>query len=328
MSTLKHPSILIDLGHVGENGLPLNQAPWFQRELELCREWGFQLQIANSSVSLLFDHEQLVPYWVQKETPAIAWDWLRVNGFLRTNSTNAEAIELARTGAPNGTLVYAEEQTAGKGRKDRIWFSPQGLGLYFTLLLRPTQPLHVWPLLTHAAAVALVRTLKDLSDHRLIPNSLSIDLKWPNDVLLSGKKCAGILLESFGLDNGNRAAIVGLGINVHRGSVPANIRSAAACLDEMAGCFVPRRQLLVSFLHSFQLCYVSFEQGKHTELLQEWKSYSSMWNGVQVSISDGEERRNGITCGINDFGALLVRTPEGSVETVLAGDISVRRIRD
>jgi len=325
MSTLKHPALLIDLGHVGENGLPLNSEPWFQQQLALCREWGFQLKSSDGRVQLQFDREQLVPYWIQQETPAIAWDWLRINGFLRTGSTNSEALEMARHGAPGGTLVYAEEQTAGKGRLGHTWFSPARAGLYFTLILRPSQPRNFWPLLTHVASVALVQTLKSLSIDNLVSHPLDIDIKWPNDVLLSGKKCAGILLETISAEGGNHAAIVGLGINVHLGSVPESLSAEATYLDEMTQIIIPRRHLLVRFLHQFQLVYMIFENGRHTELLERWKSMSSMWDETQIWITEGELRRSAVTCGLNEVGALLVRNAEGTVETVLAGDISVRK---
>ncbi len=325
MSTLKHPALLIDLGHVGENGLPFSSEPWFLRELELCKEWGFQVKIAEERVRLDFDHDQLVPYWIQKETPAIAWDWLRVNGFLSIASTNVEALEMARQGAPGGTLIYAEEQTAGKGRMARSWFSPARAGLYFSLILRPRQPRKFWPLLTYVASVALADTLRALSDLKIIRNALNIDLKWPNDVMLSGKKCAGILLETISANGENHAAIVGLGINVRQVSVPESLIGEAASLDAMAQASVPRRQLLVKFLHHFQLTYLLFEQGNHAEVLERWKSMSSMWNGARIWINEGTLRRSAVTCGINEVGALLVRTADGSLETILAGDISVRK---
>jgi len=321
MSSLKHPALLIDLGHVGENGLPLSPAAAFQSELELCKEWGFVLKYANQRASLVFDHDQLIPYWIQKETPAIAWDWLRVNGFLRIDSTNTEAVKQARSGAPAGTLIYAEEQTAGKGRNGRSWVSNARKGLYFTVILRPGQPVKFWPILTHAASIALIETLKDLSPR------LDLDLKWPNDVLISGRKCAGILLESV-TDGDNNAAAIGLGINVRKGSVPESLESTAVCLDEATGTQVPRRQLLVHFLRKLQECYLVFEQGNHQELLERWKSYSSMWHGTQVWISEGEIHRSAVTCGLNELGALIVQTPEGALETVLAADVSVRRMDD
>ena len=324
MARLKHPSLLIDLGHVGKNGLPLSHEPRFQNELDQCRKWGFRFDIADDRVSLIFDQDQLVPYWIQQETPAIAWDWLRVNGFLSIDSTNSEALELARRGAPAGSLVYAEEQTAGKGRKDRIWFSPAGAGLYFTVLIRPTQPLARWPLLTHVASVALAETLQNLWEHKVVARPLEVDIKWPNDILLSGKKCAGILLETTSHGK-NLAAAVGVGINVRPRSVPESESQDATCIDEMADAFVPRRLLMVQFLHRFQQGYLLFEQGKHAELLERWKSFSSMWNGTRVRIIDGGLSREVETCGLNEIGALLVRAPDGTQETILAGDIRVRR---
>ncbi len=324
MPNIKVPSILIDLGHVGTNGLPLNSDPLFQHELEICKEWGFPLKIASDRVSLVFDQEQLVPYWIQKEAAPVIWDFLRVHGFLRVDSTNNEALQIARQGAPAGTLVYAEEQTAGKGRFDRNWFSPPKSGLYCSLILRPEQPQMYWPLLTHVASIALVEALKSLLDQSLIPHPLDIDLKWPNDVLLSGKKLAGILLETAGEEPENQALVLGVGINVHKGSYPESLVSEAICLDEAAGTTVPRRHILVQFLYYFQLIYQLFEKGEYPKLLERWKGLSSMWNEVPVWINEAGSRRAAVTCGLNELGALLVRTEQGTMETLLAGDISIR----
>lgn len=325
MSILKHPPILIDLGHVGERGLPANGEAWFQRELELCREWGFRMKIEEGRVRLEFDQDALVPYWIQKESPTIAWDFLRVNGFLRLDSTNREACAMALQGAPHGTLVYAEEQTEGKGRRGRTWFSPPRSGIYCSLILRPTQPRRFWPVLTHVACVSLIETLKIMGANGMLPRPLPIDLKWPNDVLLDGKKCAGILLETLPVEGQGAAAIVGIGINVHPGSVPPELAAEAACLDEIAGVYVPRRQLLVRLLHQFQLCYRMFERGRHADILERWKEFSSMWQGVAVTIREEARVRTAVTCGLDEIGALRVRTEDGTVETILAGDVSVRR---
>jgi len=192
-------------------------------------------------------------------------------------------------------------------------------------VLKPTQLLKCWPLLTHVASIALVETLRDFSDKELSTCPLAIDLKWPNDVLLSGKKCAGILLETTITDDKTYAAVVGVGINVHQGSVSESLKSVAVCLDEMAGIAVPRRPLLVGFLHHFQIYYQWFEQGQHHKLLEQWKNNSSMWNGVPVWIKDGDTCQPALTCGLSDIGALLVCTPEGEEKTLLAADISVRR---
>jgi BirA family biotin operon repressor/biotin-[acetyl-CoA-carboxylase] ligase len=175
------------------------------------------------------------------------------------------------------------------------------------------------------ASVALVETIKELHPLKRIPHVLDVDLKWPNDVLISGRKCAGILLETM-TEGDSHAAIVGVGINIRTGSVPEALASAAVCLDEMADTAVPRRQVLVQFLRKFQECYLIFEGGHHRELLERWKRHSSMWEGAQVWISEGDEQRSAVTCGLSDIGGLMVRTPEGKVETILAADVSVDRI--
>jgi len=325
MTILKHPSILTDLGHVGELGLPVNGEAWFQKELELCREWGFKLKIADGRARLEYDDDVIISYWIQKETPEIAWGGLRVNSFLRLDSTNREAFDQSSAGAPEGTLIFAETQTAGKGRKDRVWFSPAGVGVYFSLILRPSRPKSFWPLLTHTAASALAETLKSFIAAGDWPLKPEVDLKWPNDVFLSGKKCAGILLETMFAGEKNSAAIIGVGINAHPGSVPEDLASVAACVDEMAGCFVPRRRLLVRFLQYFQRSYRIFEEGKFTEILERWRSLSSMWNGAAVTVFEEGRQFDAVTCGLDEIGALRVRLEDGSVETVLAGDVRVRR---
>jgi BirA family biotin operon repressor/biotin-[acetyl-CoA-carboxylase] ligase len=324
---MTHPAVLNDLGRVGDTGLPLRADPRFQAEVDQCRRWGFKIQSSGERIHLAFDHEQLVSHWIQKETPPIAWSSLCVKGFLRLQSTNTEGRNLAEQGATDGTLVLAEEQTGGRGRQDRAWHSPAGAGLYCTLIVRPKQPHKFWPLLTHVASVALLETLKDLSEQKIIPFPLDTDIKWPNDVLLSGKKCAGILLEALWDDAENAAALVGFGINVRKGSVPEALSDQAACLDEMAHTYVPRRQLLVLYLKHFQICYLMFEQGRHKEVLERWKSGSSMWNGERIYIGKGQARREAVTCGLNDLGALMVRTVDGSLETLFAEDVSISRNR-
>ena len=313
MSVLKHPS------------QPWGGDPTIQEEAETCRRWGFRLNSAGGRIRLDFDQEQLVPEWIRREAPAFGGERFRVKGFLRVDSTNEEALRQARQGASEGTLIVAEEQTAGRGRRGRVWHSPAGAGLYFSLILRPGQPRRAWSLLTHAASVALAETLEGLSAELPLRRPLEVDLKWPNDVLLSGRKCAGILLETERADDMQPAAVVGVGVNVHAGSVPLMSASEAACLDEMAETAVPRRRVLVGFLQRFHHWHGIFESGNHRELLARWKSLSSMWDGTPVWIMEGASRRAVVTCGLDDNGALRVRTAEGKVETVLAGDIRLRR---
>ena len=329
MTALKYPSILTDLGHVGDLGLPISEEAWFQEELALCREWGFAIKtvpLNAERIRLEYDGESLVPYWISQETPAISWSWLRTVSFLRVDSTNRAARDEARAGAREGTLIYAETQTSGRGRMNRSWFSPAGTGIYCSLILRPDREWSRWPLLTHVAAVSLIDALRGLERKMQFPRKLDIDLKWPNDVLLSGKKCAGILLETVTLDGKNSTAVIGIGINVHPGSVPADLLDVATCVDEMSGVTTPRRNLLVAFLKYFQKNYEMFRKEEYSELLERWKEYSSMWNNVAVAVHEGDCVRDAVTCGLDEMGALRVCFADGSIETVLAGDVSIRKI--
>ncbi len=272
-----------------------------------------------------WEQDQLIPERILEETPATAWDRLQILSFQEIGSTNEEALRRARLGAPAGTIVIAECQTQGRGRKGRRWISPPASGLYFSVLLRPDQPLGHWPLLTHVASVALARTLRALPVEELIPHPLDIELKWPNDVLIAGRKTAGILLETAGKGAIVSAAVVGIGINVGEVDLPADLRDRVTSVSEAAGVLVPRRRLLVRFLCHFQVGYELFEQGNHAEILEQWKSFSRMWKDTPVWILEDEGRRPAVTRGLNANGALLVETADGAEETLLAGDVSIRR---
>jgi BirA family transcriptional regulator, biotin operon repressor / biotin---[acetyl-CoA-carboxylase] ligase len=253
----------------------------------------------------------------------VAWERLRVVGMLQIDSTNNEVFRHFRNGADQGLLVYAESQTAGKGRLGRTWFSPRRAGVYLSLLLQPCRPPAEWPLLGLAASIALAWTLKELPAELGI-KALPLDLKWPNDVLLSGKKTAGFLLETARLPDRPGAVILGCGFNLRAGAFPADLAHCATALEVEAGVPVPRRRLVTNFLRHFQKCFRLFERGEQARIVEIWKGLSSMWDGVPVWITDGDRRKAAVTCGVSDEGALLIRTESAEEETVLAGDVSVR----
>jgi BirA family biotin operon repressor/biotin-[acetyl-CoA-carboxylase] ligase len=275
--------------------------------------------------ALGLDRDGLVADRIVDETPAIAWDRLNVFCCREIASTNDEALQRARLGAASGTLIVAECQTQGRGRKGRRWISPAGAGLYFSLVLRPQQPLGNWPLLTHVASLALARTLQALPEEGIIPQPLDLELKWPNDVLISGKKTAGILLETGGAGGGITAAIVGVGINVGKVELPVELQDQVTSVGEAAGVVVPRRHILVRFLYHFQLGYDLFLRGQNTAILDQWKSFSRMWKDTPIWIAEDERCRPAVTRGLSETGALIVQTPDGAEETILAGDVSIRR---
>src|SRR5512139_303068 len=167
------------------------------------------------------DGDRLDPARLERETPSIAWARLSVVAFPEIGSTNDEALRRAREGAPAGLLVIAEHQTEGKGRKGRRWTSPPGSGLCFSLLVRPLSPRRHWPLLSLLTSVAVARSIEDVAAGlEGIRQAVQVDLKWPNDVLLSGRKAAGILIEATDTPGGSGAVVIGVGVNVGIDSVP------------------------------------------------------------------------------------------------------------
>ena len=196
MPDLEIPRLLYALARAGPEGIEAPSDPASLGEIDLCRGWKFPVETRGGRLFLARNSDTLVPAWIEEEAPVLGWERLSAAGYLEIASTNEEALRRARAGAPGGSLVYAETQSSGRGRKGRRWHSPPGEGLYFTLLVRPGQPVLRWPILTHVASLALAQALEEVARLESFPRPLEIDLKWPNDVLLSGRKTAGILLET------------------------------------------------------------------------------------------------------------------------------------
>ncbi len=325
VTNVRVPAYLNELAQAGDRGVLLERDQ-VVTAIEECRKWGIAIRISGDRAFLPADPDILVPWSIEKETVSIAWDRLLVEGFFRAGSTNDEVMARGRAGAPEGLLVYAEQQTAGRGRQLRHWHSPARAGLYFSLLLRPrTDPEH-WPLLTHAASVALVRALEASSPSGSVGRPLAPEIKWPNDVLLSGRKTAGILLETISSGGAARAAVLGTGVNLTAAAIPPGCEQQATAVNVEAAASVPRRPLLVRFLEHFQRRYLLFEGAAYKEILEEWKQCSRMWMGAEVQITEPGRVRKAVTCGLSDSGALRIRTCDGQEEIILAADVSVQRV--
>ncbi len=321
---LQLPSVIDLISSASSGTVPaasLNDAQL--RELQTCIEWGLPIETGGGKrIRLVFDEDALVPAWILRDLGPASSGITEISAYLRIGSTNEEALRRARAGAKDGTLVIAEHQTAGRGRQGRKWMSQPRAGLYFSLLLRPRRPIEHWPILTHVASVSLARVLRGLGEKRLL-RSLP-DIKWPNDVLLSGKKTAGILLEVATDSLGGRAAVVGVGVNIRAESIPADLAEAATALDLEARAPIPRRRLLVQFLGNFRELFLTFEQGNSSAIIEEWKATSTMWNGTLVNIVENGRVRAAVTRGLTESGALQIWSEDAGEQTILAGDVSLR----
>jgi BirA family biotin operon repressor/biotin-[acetyl-CoA-carboxylase] ligase len=225
-------------------------------------------------------------------------------------STNTELARIASEGAAEGLAVVADEQTAGRGRLQRAWSSPKGAGLYFSMLLRPVIPVDQWPLITFMAALAVGDALREAAGVRT-------DIKWPNDLLSGERKICGILAETIDTHEG-RAVIIGIGINLTPGAFPE-----ATSVSEATGKRPDREAILAALLSALARWYSLL--GEREKIVAAWSSRSSYANGKLVQVKNGDEVWQGTTCGVEPDGALRLRTRNGEIKLIRAGDVQTVR---
>jgi BirA family transcriptional regulator, biotin operon repressor / biotin---[acetyl-CoA-carboxylase] ligase len=242
----------------------------------------------------------------------------RIHHFFRTDSTNRVAMELGYTNEPEGAVVIAEEQTAGRGRAGRNWHSERATGIYATLLLRPKISPVQAPLLTMMAG---------LSAHAAIQaqTGLQPDVKWPNDLVLNGKKLGGILTEMHAEPTVVRFVIVGIGINVNQEQFPAELSAIATSLRVETGRGQSRLELLARLLREFETDYNRFLRDGSGSVTERFTQVSSYASGKKVRVTNGKETYIGVTAGLRPEGLLQIRREDGALVTVLAGDVTETR---
>lgn len=235
-----------------------------------------------------------------------------------TTSTNSVAFQLADEGAEEGTVVVADAQSGGKGRLGRVWSSPPGINLYCSIVLRPTVMPYQAPQLTFLSAVAVARAIEHST-------ALKPEIKWPNDVLLNGRKVAGLLNEMSAETDGINFVILGIGINLNMTAeqFPADLRTPATSLLLEQGRPVNRVQFAAVMLHELDQLYGDFRCCGFGPIREEWQKRCNA-NGREVVVSDGgADLLRGLFNGIDGDGALLVRLPDGRVERILCGDVRI-----
>jgi BirA family transcriptional regulator, biotin operon repressor / biotin---[acetyl-CoA-carboxylase] ligase len=238
--------------------------------------------------------------------------------FEEVDSTNAVAMRLAEEGATEGTLVLAESQTAGRGRLRRVWQSPAGCNLYFSVVLRPAITPTEAASLTFVGAVAAFSALSRYC-------SGGIEIKWPNDILINRRKVCGILTE-MKTDGRNVEVVMGVGININmkKGGFAPELRRKATSLAEETGKEFFREDVLFSFCERFQHWYGVFLREGFAPIKKEWLSATAMV-GKSVRVQFRDEVKQGLVLGIDDDGALLLVDSEKTVQRITAGDATVMR---
>jgi BirA family biotin operon repressor/biotin-[acetyl-CoA-carboxylase] ligase len=239
--------------------------------------------------------------------------------FEETTSTNDVIEKLARDGVKEGVVVFAESQTKGRGRLGRKWMSPTHKGLWFSVLLRPELSPQETTQLTVASATALRRAIKNVT-------GLVAEIKWPNDLLIGGRKVVGILTEMSAEVDRVRHVTLGIGVDVNQDAsdFPPELRKTATSLKVETGEEISRAGLATEILRELDFDYARICGGKFPAVADEWESGCATI-GKNVSVQMGARQIRGCAESLDDDGALLVRTEHGHLERVIGGDVTLEK---
>jgi BirA family biotin operon repressor/biotin-[acetyl-CoA-carboxylase] ligase len=239
--------------------------------------------------------------------------------FEQTTSTNDVIEKLARDSVKEGAVVFAESQTSGRGRLGRKWISPERKGLWFSILLRPDLRPQETTQLTVASATALRRAIQSKT-------GLSPEIKWPNDILIGGKKVAGILTELSAELDRVKHVILGIGVDVNLGvgEFPPELRRLATSLKIESGRTISRPELASAILRELDFDYARICAGEFTAVADEWEAHCATI-GRDVIIQIGGRKIRGRAESLDDDGALLVRTEHGHLERITGGDVTLEK---
>lgn len=238
--------------------------------------------------------------------------------YFRTESTNTAALQLDAQDAPHGTVVIAEEQTAGRGRLGRSWYSEKSNGIYCSIILRPPLSPAAAPILTLLAGVAVHRAVGSTT-------GFAVDIRWPNDVLVDGKKVCGILTEMKAELDRVHMVVLGIGINVNHRAMPRDLQEIATSLAIEGARTYSRLQIFTELLREVERHYHMLIKEGNAAIVREWSAASSFAEGKRVRVKASGSEHSGTTVGLDSSGALKVLRDNGQQELLVAGEITELR---
>ena len=287
--------------------------------IDQLKKEGYQIEAVRNKGYRLIDSPDVMSKAEIESHMDTKWARSNVVYYDEIDSTNNRAKEAGDNKAPHGTLFVADMQVAGKGRRGRVWQSPAGSSIYMTILLYPEiSPLKA-PQLTLVMAIAVAEGIKEVT-------GLDTKIKWPNDIVVNGRKICGILTEmSTEIDYINHV-VIGAGINVNQDDFPEDIRKTASSLKMELGKQVKRSELIAAIMKSFEKDYEIFVKTEDLSGLQEL--YNSMLVNLDrdVKVLEPGNEYEAHALGINKTGELIVRTAEGEEKEIYAGEVSVRGV--
>ena len=239
----------------------------------------------------------------------------KIYSYETTDTTNDVAHRLAQSGSPEGTVIFSEGQSKGRGRMGRQWLSPKGKGIYLSLILRPDLSPAEAPKITLVSAVAVALAIRKATH-------LGALIKWPNDILINDRKACGILTEMSAEVNTVSYIVLGIGINVN--TAKADLPKEATSLKIETGEEVPRVELAQEILRELERQYRIFKEKGFKKIIEEWKGLSHTL-GEEVKITCHGRKVEGTASDLDTSGALVVRLDNGFTEHITAGDVIMVR---
>lgn len=283
------------------------------------QEEGYQVEAVRSKGYRIVDAPDVMTAEEVKSQIDTEWAGRNVIYYPETDSTNLRIKQLGDEGAPHGTLVVADRQTKGRGRRGRSWESPGSSCIYMSLLLRPDMAPDKAPMLTLVMACSAAEGIMDCAD-------AEVRIKWPNDLIVGGKKLVGILTEmSTQIDYINHVTI-GVGINVNIKEFPEEIKETATSLYLETGTAIKRAPVIAAVMRHFEEDYKVFMQTEDMSGLMEKYSRLLINKDREVVILGRESQYTARAEGISRTGELIVRREDGTIENIRAGEVSVRGI--
>lgn len=288
------------------------------KNINQLKEEGYEIEaVQNRGYILKQTADSLSEFEIKSEINGCEWFAGDIYFYDEIGSTNDECKKLAEEGAKHGTLVVAEKQTKGKGRRGRSWESPKGTGIWMTLLLRPDIEPYNSSGLTLVTAMAINKAVQEIT-------GLDAKIKWPNDIVVNGKKVTGILTEMSAQLEMINYIVIGIGINVNTEEFSQDVAKTASSLKIESGKTIKRSSIIALFGKYFEQYYAKYIKTQDMSLLIDEYNKELINVDRQIKVLSKENSYTGIAKGINRHGELIVETENKELKNVVAGEVSVR----
>lgn len=287
------------------------------KNIKTLKEEGYEIDSINNKGYKIISYPDLVSESEIYSVLNSKWLGQNIVSYDTIDSTNIEAKKLAEAGAANGTVLISELQTQGKGRRGKGWIGPKGSGIWMTLLLKPDMKAVHASMLTLIAALAVNKGI-------LLTTGCDCSIKWPNDIVLNGKKLCGILTEMSTEMEYINYVVVGIGINVNTANFHKDIEHIATSLHLSSGKFYHRSEIVAEVLKQFEYYYELFLKDENLNGVMDEYNSILINVGKEVKIIQNGEEYVRTAIGINKQGELLVKDSNGHIEKIISGEVSVR----